>query len=142
MGALLVPLAILAGALFDSVTKAPGAVANVIENAGGDEPHTVVVTTVAIPPRPEGFEPETAAAAASDAVVTASPAEQPAVAAPQRTVSESLDVQSCDTVRDTVPRASKEPPAASMSVGVLPGRSAANRDGREESRPGRPVRCG
>ena len=143
VGALLVPLAILAGASFDSVTKAPDAVANVIEGVSAGEPHTVMVTTtVAIAPREEGPVPEPAAQAAPDAVVRSSPAEQPAAAEPQRTINEALDGQPCVTAHDGTPRASKEPPAASMSVGVLPGRSGANRDGHEESRHGRPVRCG
>lgn len=143
VGALVVPLAILAGASLDSVTKAPDAVAKVIESVGAGEPHAVIVTTtVAIPARPELTPSEPDAAAAPGAVVTASPTEQPAVAAPQRTISQALDAEPCVTARDTGSHASNEPPAASMSVAVLPGRSAANRDGKKESPPDRPVRCG
>lgn len=143
VGALLVPLAILAGALFDSVTQAPDAVAKVIESVGTDESHTVIVTTtVAIPTRPEWSSSAPAAAAAPDPAVTASSTEQTAVAAPQRTISEALPAEPCVAARDTGSHASKEPPAASMSVNVLPGRSGENRDGDEESRPGRSMRCG
>jgi hypothetical protein len=143
VGALLVPLAILAGASFDSMTKAPGAVANVIESVGIDEPRTVVVTTtVAIPVRPERSASEADVAAAPEVVVTASPAEPPAVAAPHVKINEPLGARPCVTGRDTVPQASKEAPAASMSVDVLSGRSEPNRDGHRESKPDRPVRCG
>lgn len=143
VGALVVPLAILAGASFDSFTKAPDAVANVIQSVGADEPHTVsVTTTVAIPVRPEQAAPEPAAAAVPDAVVTASPTEQPAIAVPQETISEAMDAKPCVTARGPEQQAPKEPPAASMSVDVLPGRSGSDREGHEELRPGPPVRCG
>ncbi|MEU0885618.1 hypothetical protein ABZ345_44145 [Lentzea sp. NPDC005914] len=143
MGALLVPLAILAGAAFDSVTKAPDAVAKVIESVGAGEPDTVIVTTtVAIPARQEGSSSASDAVAAPDAVATASAAEPQAVAAPPRTMSEALAAEPCVTARGTGSHASKEPPVAGMSVTVLPGRSGENRDGDEKSRPGRPARCG
>jgi hypothetical protein len=143
VGALLVPLAILAGAAFDSVTKAPDAVANVIESVGAGEPHTVIVTTtVEIPTRPELPSSAPDAVAAPDAAVTASSAGQAAVAAPQRTISDTSAAEPCLTARGSGAHPTKEPPAASMSVNVLPGRSGENRDGKEESRPGRPVRCG
>ncbi len=144
VGALVVPLAILAGASFDSFTKAPDAVANVMQSVGADEPQTVsVTTTVAIPVRPERAVPEPAAAAVPDAVVTASSVEQPAIAVPQETVSEALDAKPCVTARGPEQQeAPKEPPAASMSVDVRPGRSGSNREGHEEFRPGPPVRCG
>lgn len=143
VGALLVPLAILAGASFDSVTKAPDAVANVIESVGADEPHAVsVTTTVAIPVRPEQAAPEPAAAAGPEAVVTVSSAEQPAIAVPQGTTGEDVAAKPCVAARGTESRAPAEPPAASMSVDVLPGRSGSKREGHQELRPGPPVRCG
>lgn len=143
VGALLVPLAILAGASFDSVTKAPDAVANVIESVGAGEPHTVYVTTTVAPTvRPERAAPEPVAAAVPDAVATASSVEQPVIDVPQGATSEVLDAKPCATARGKEPQASKESPAASMSVDVLPGRSGANRDGRKELRPDPPVRCG
>lgn len=143
VGALLVPLAILAGASFDSVTKAPDAVAKVIESVGAGEPDTVIVTTtVAVPARQDGSSSASDAVAAPDAVATASSAEPRAVAAPPQTASEALTAEPCVTARDTGPHASKEPPVASMSVTVLPGRSGENRDANKESWPGRPVRCG
>lgn len=143
VGALLVPLAILAGASFDSVTKTPDAVAKVIESVGdGAPPAVIVTTTVAVPTRPEWSRSEPDAVTEPDAVATASPAEQPVAAAPQRTISPALVAEPCVTARDTGPHASKEPPAASMSVNVLPGRSAANRDGKKEALPDRPVQCG
>lgn len=142
VGALVVPLAILAGASFDSFTKAPDAVANVIQSVDPDEPHTVsVTTTVAIPVRPEQAAPEPAAAAVPDAVVTASPTEQPAIAGPQETISEALDAKPCVTARGPEQQAPKEPPAASMSVDVQSGRSGSDREGHEKFRPGPPVRC-
>ncbi|MCP2243599.1 hypothetical protein LX86_002329 [Lentzea aerocolonigenes] len=142
-GALLVPLAVLAGAAFDSVTKAPDAVAKVIESVGAGEPDIVIVTTtVGIPSRQEEYSSAPEAAASPEAVATASSAEPQAVAAPQRTMSDASAVQPCATARGTGSHASKEPPVASMSVSVLPGHSREGRDGNEESRRGRPARCG
>lgn len=143
VGALLVPLAILAGASFDSVTKTPDAVANVIGSVGADEPHTVsVTTTVAIPVRPEQAVPEPAAVAGPEAVVTVSSAEQPAIAVPQGTTSEDVEAKPCVAARGKESQAPEEPPAAGMSVDVRSGRSGSNREGHEEFRPGPPVRCG
>lgn len=143
IGALVVPLAILAGALFDSVTKTPDAVANVIDSVSAGDLHTVTVTTtVTVPAGPEWTAPQLPAPAPRDAVTTPLPAPQPTVAAAQHPIGEAPDLQSCVKGHDTRPRTPKETPTAGMSVEVLPGRSGPNRGEHKESRAGQPVRCG
>lgn len=137
VAALLVPLAVLVGASFDSVYRTPGAGATVAGNASADVPERVVTVTV-VNDGPTAEPPAPGAATPPPGPVGPVKSTGPVIPPVARDADPVAPPMSCAGQPQTKPPRTT-PPAASMSVGVLPDKHPG---GSGHRRSDRPMTCG